>query len=145
MVLESSARQTPKTQILWKCWNRSRITPVQRNRSSVSTPMRKSQWEPTGFAYKTNEKPMILWFLEIAWGRLGWQSSRPNGPGQTLIVMAIGVRIPTPKLRIPHALRPEARQILYGRPRIPIRLISLWSMFNSFDFIVCGVEHLKRR
>ena len=43
-----------------KCQNRSRLTPVQRKRSSVPTPMRKGQTESTGNAYKTSVKSTIL-------------------------------------------------------------------------------------
>ena len=46
LVLKGSARRTSKTQIIWKYKNRSRITPVQRRRSSVPTHIQKCQSVP---------------------------------------------------------------------------------------------------
>ena len=62
VVLKSSARRTSKTQILWKCWNRSRTAPVRRNRSMWREPVRWGQSHSAKFLI-LHRFYNVFWFL----------------------------------------------------------------------------------
>ena len=92
-----------------KCYHRSRLTPVQRNRSSMRAPMQQHQTPATGNAYKTHVKQW-WWFSRVAWHRLTRQSSRPNPSRQDPLSQGNRALTHQWEPKISHAFGPEARR-----------------------------------